>query len=204
MDLDWEDSVVWDPSLWYDRVTNRQATQNGGVKCSIILSNHKNHLEVLVTGSPKDLNDWIKDYNNFNPPSYPLPCGFAFASTDANNSPNSADTIHLCGVQPWPLIYQIDKNKGIPENLRKFLNEQPLFPTFNYRHMFNPVEVGNKIFLREYIPEPHAPLHTIFSELKVPLIDDPSHFNWKMPTANFSNDQIFYGAMISFGAIKMY
>ncbi|WJX23404.1 hypothetical protein P8452_12612 [Trifolium repens] len=57
---------------------------------------------------------------------------------------------------------------------------------------------------RDHISNPRASLEDNFSsELQLPL-NVPTYFNWKMNPRNFSDQQIIYGAMLSYGAMKMH
>jgi hypothetical protein len=133
---------------------------------------------------------------------YPLPCGFAVS---VSNNSLYRDTIHLCGVGEYAVIYQIEKR--IPSFARNFLHDNSLFPsTLHFREdqFFDPLQFGNKVFFRDHISNPRASLEDIFSsELQLPLTV-PTYFNWKMNPRNFSDQQIIYGAMLSYGAMKMH
>jgi hypothetical protein len=133
---------------------------------------------------------------------YPLPCGFAVS---VSNNSLYRDTIHLCGVGEYAVIYQIEKR--IPSFARNFLHDNSLFPsTLHFREdqFFDPLQFGNKVFLRDHISNPRASLEDNFSsELQFPL-SVPTYFNWKMNPRNFSDQQIIYGAMLSYGAMKMH
>ncbi|MCH79951.1 hypothetical protein A2U01_0000713 [Trifolium medium] len=192
------------------RKPNNCVRPDRGQICVIPIIGSNKRFRVLVTKNDVELLNWIlMDIKKA--AHYPLPCGYAVSSSSSsskNKNKTLPHTIHLCGVDEYAIIYQIDKEKGVPSFVRKALHSYSFFPTtferFDYQ-TFDPIQFGRKVFLRDYIPNPDASIDNIFStELNLPLAVPTTYFNWEMDPGNYSDQQIIYGAMISYGAMKMH
>jgi hypothetical protein len=108
----------------------RNTQQQPGQVCMVPIIGSTHQFKVLVTNNYDEFLDWIMR-DNIKTHFYPLPCGFAVSVFNNSLYP---DTIHLCDVGKYAVIYQIDKEKGIPSFARIFLHDNSLFSsTLHFR-----------------------------------------------------------------------
>jgi hypothetical protein len=101
----------------------RDTQQQPGQACMVPIIGSTHQFKVLVTNNYDEFLDWIMR-DNIKTHFYPLPCGFAVSVSNNSLYP---DTIHLCGVGEYAVIYQIEKR--IPSFARNFLHDNSLFPS---------------------------------------------------------------------------